>query len=247
MKRYGLIGQPLTHSFSKSYFEQKFKAEKINDALYENYPLTAISEVATLIENAPDLEGINVTIPFKETIIPYLTELNPEAKKIGAVNTVKIIRKQGNTETIGYNTDVYGFRMSLKPFLTSQHYRALVLGTGGASKSVVYALKELGIQVVTVSREKGKGDLTWDEISEPLIRNYPLIINTTPLGMHPHTEIYPPIPYTGIGKEHLLFDLIYNPDLTLFLTKGKANGATVLNGLTMLKLQAEKSWEIWNS
>ncbi|HRJ40087.1 MAG TPA: shikimate dehydrogenase, partial [Flavobacteriales bacterium] len=237
----------LTHSFSKSYFEQKFKAENISDALYGNYPLAAISEVAALIENTPELAGINVTIPFKESIIPFLTELTPEAERIGAVNAVKIIRKQGITKTIGYNTDVYGFRMSLKPFLTSQHYRALVLGTGGASKAVVYALMELGIQVATVSREKGKGDLTWAEISEPLIRNYPLIINTTPLGMHPQTENYPPIPYSGIGKEHLLFDLIYNPDLTLFLTKGKAKGATVLNGLTMLKLQAEKSWEIWNS
>lgn len=218
----------------------------LKDYAYENYPLRKIHEMEELINLHHDLFGLNVTIPYKESIIPFLDDLDQEARNIGAVNTVRILRKNERVHTIGYNTDVYGFHMSLKPFLLNTHHRALVLGTGGAAKAVKYVLKKMGISVVSVSRYAGKAELTYDQLNEAIIRSHPLIINTTPLGMHPDSDSFPPIPYQAIGPDHLLFDLIYNPEETLFLKKGKEQGAVILNGHTMLKLQAEKAWEIWH-
>lgn len=241
MKLFGLIGYPLSHSFSKRYFTQKFESEKI-DAQYENYPLKAIEEFPALIKNY-NLSGINVTIPYKQDVIPYLDSMSEEAKKIGAVNTIQI--RDGKLK--GNNTDCYGFEQSLLPFLKPSHKHALVLGTGGASKAVVFVLDKLGIEWKYVSRTKFSNVLTYKEINAEIVKSHPLIINTTPLGMYPNVEECPEIDYDAIGENHLLYDLVYNPEETLFLQKGKSKGATIKNGLEMLHLQAEKAWEIWNS
>ncbi|MBX7093358.1 MAG: shikimate dehydrogenase [Flavobacteriales bacterium] len=246
MKTYGLIGFPLTHSFSKSYFEKKFESMGLKDHQYQNFPIANIAEIEELVAGRNDLLGLNVTIPYKESVIPFLDELEPEAEKIGAVNTIRILHKGEKVFTTGYNTDVYGFAMSLKPFLLNTHHRALILGTGGASKAVAYVLKKIGISYVFVSRSEGKGKITWKELNADVIKAHPLIINTTPVGTFPNVNDCPPLPTEGIGQQHLIFDLIYNPEETLLLKKARENGAVVLNGLTMLKLQAEKSWEIWN-
>ena len=243
LKKYGLIGYPLSHSFSKGYFTEKFKKEGIKNAAYETYPLEKISDFTTLLQNNPELVGLNVTIPYKEAIIPYLDELSEEAKKIGAVNTIKII----NGKKIGYNSDVVGFEKSLIQHLKPTHNKALVLGTGGAAKAVWFVLKKLNIPYLKVSRTASENIIAYDTISIDLVKKYPLIINTTPLGMSPKLESKPDIPYQALTKNHFLYDLVYNPQTTLFLEMGQKMGATIQNGLPMLHGQAERSWELWNT
>lgn len=243
MKQYGLIGKTLSHSFSKKYFEEKFKRENIN-AVYENFELNDISQVEGLFSIHSNLCGLNVTIPYKEQIIPYLDEVDEQAQKIGAVNTIYIDKEIGKME--GYNTDVYGFKQSLKPFLENQHQRALILGTGGASKAVAYVLNELGITTAFVSRTPQlENQLSYDELNENILASFLLIVNTTPLGTFPNVDEKPIINYDAITPNHLLYDLVYNPAETAFLKEGKKRGALTINGEQMLQLQAEKAWEIW--
>ncbi|MDC0230553.1 shikimate dehydrogenase [Aureispira] len=243
MKKYGLIGKQIEHSFSPSFFSKKFKNEGISDSEYHLFPLQKISDFITLIDQQPALKGLNVTIPYKTEILPYLDEISPQAAAIGAVNTIKFT---GGLLS-GFNTDVYGFQHSLKLHLSEHHYHstALILGSGGASKSVMYALNQLGIKHQIISRKKTNDRLTYTDLKHEIIKRNLIIINTTPLGMSPETNTCPNLPYEAIGKDHLLFDLVYNPAQTLFMKNGINRGATVVNGLQMLHLQAEKSWEIW--
>lgn len=247
MKKYGLIGYPLTHSFSKKYFTEKFQNEKLLDCEYENFEIRRIEDLPALINMYPDLLGFNVTIPYKESIMPYLDELDHVAKKVGAVNVVKISANQRN---VGFNSDYYGFRHSLENWLGAEKkkLKALVLGTGGAAKAVKCVLEDCNLPYRSVSRKPGKGDYTYaDFVSYPEeISEYRLIINTTPLGMYPRLQEAPNLPFENMDATYYLYDLIYNPAKTLFLEKGEAVGASVKNGYEMLVLQAEKSWEIWN-
>lgn len=244
MKTYGLIGFPLTHSFSKKYFTDKFQREERTDCIYQNFPLEKIDEVEQLFASNPDLAGLNITIPYKEVILPYLDECTEVVKETGACNCIRII----NGEKIGYNTDVIGFGTSLDTQLKSSHQKALVLGTGGAAKAVCYALKLRNISYLQISRNpENSNEIAYSEIDKELLQSHTLIINTTPLGMYPNTDACPAIPYEHLTKNHYLFDLVYNPALTLFLQKGMAAGAVVKNGTDMLAIQAEASWEIWNS
>ena len=243
MKQYGLIGYPLSHSFSKGYFAEKFAKENIVDCKYDVFPLEKIEDFVELCNDKKNLIGLNVTIPYKEKIIPFLDELDETAANIGAVNTIKF----SNGKKIGYNSDAYGFEMSLKPLLKSHHTQALILGTGGASKAVEYVLKKLGIAFQYVSRTKNDKAISYEELNESIIQHSKLIINTTPIGMYPNIDTAPDIPYNVLTEKHLLYDLVYNPEETLFLKKGKEKGAQTKNGLEMLYLQAERSWEIWNS
>lgn len=243
MRKFGLIGKNISYSFSESYFQKKFDKEHIKDTSYQNFDLDSISEFKFLIKNNPEIAGLNVTIPYKEEVIPYLDLINKTAKEIGAINTIKITKK-GNLK--GYNTDYYGFKKSLKPLLTKQHKKALILGTGGASKAVAYALKKLYIKYSYVSRTKTKDHFTYKELNEKIIKDHLVIINCSPVGTYPNVKDRPNLPYQFVTSEHVLFDLIYNPNETLFLKKGKQQGASICNGLRMLELQAEKSWEIWN-
>jgi len=238
--RYGLIGYPLQHSFSPAYFAAKFEKEGI-DAVYTAYPLDGISKFPQLLHENP-LLGLNVTIPYKQAVIAYLDELDAAAKAIGAVNCIDI--RDGVSK--GYNTDVKGFKDSLVPLLQSHHTKALVLGTGGASLAVRYVLDELGIVYTSVSRDKKEGVVCYEELTGDMVSGHKLIVNTTPLGMGSYMDEHPAIQYEAIGQEHLLYDLIYNPEETIFLQKGKAQGAAIKNGLEMLHLQAEASWDIWN-
>lgn len=242
MKTYGLIGLPLEHSFSKNYFSAKFEKDNIRDCAYKNFPLNAIDEFASLIKSETNLCGLNVTIPYKESVIKFLDSVTGEAKDIDAVNCIKI----GNDKLIGYNTDCFGFENSIKPLLENHHTDALVLGSGGSSKAVRYVLKKSGINCVTVSSSRAANSISYEEVTDKIINRHLLIINTTPLGMFPKSGEAPPIPYSGIADKHLLFDLIYNPEETLFLRRGKEHGAKTKNGLEMLQLQAEESWRIWN-
>ncbi|MBS1585330.1 MAG: shikimate dehydrogenase [Bacteroidetes bacterium] len=237
---YGLIGYPLGHSFSPEYFAKKF-ADLHIDARYELYPLASISELESLLHSQP-LKGLNVTIPYKKQVIPYLDKLDEVAERVGAVNTISF---RDGIKT-GYNTDVIGFAQSLVPLLKQQHREALVLGTGGASKAVAYVLENLGISYTKVSRSKTESVLQYEELDEGTIAANKLIINCTPLGKYPNAEQAPKIPYDGIGESHLLYDLIYNPSETKFLQLGKERGAVIKNGLEMLQLQADAAWEIWN-
>ena len=242
MKTYGLIGKSLSHSFSKKYFTEKFDNQGLIDSEYINIEIETIEE---FVEKVKELnpQGLNVTIPYKELIIPYLDDLDEVAEIIGAVNT--IVFKNGKLK--GYNTDAFGFHQSIKPFFKSQHERALILGTGGASKAVEYVLKQYGVEVMFASRNDSKDNvLNWNDINENAIKHHLLIINCTPLGMFPNIASKPVIPYLSLTERHLLVDLVYNPDETLFLKLGKENGAKVINGLTMLQQQAEKSWSLWN-
>ncbi len=245
MKQFGLIGHPLTHSFSKQYFEGKFKNENINNCSYQLFDIENIIDFNT-IKSVTELIGLNVTIPYKQEIIKYLDDIETNAKLIGAVNTIKIDPKTKKTK--GFNTDYFGFKNSLKPFLENTHERALILGTGGASKAVHYVLKELNINCLFVSRTPKKdNEISYQDVNEYVIKHHQLIINTTPLGTYPNIENYPNIDYNNLTANHLLYDLVYNPEETTFLKKGKTKGCKTINGLQMLKLQAEKSWEIWNS
>jgi len=240
VRRYGLIGKKLQHSFSPNYFKKKFNSESIVDTEYRIYEMDDLSEVFVLFENG--ILGLNVTIPYKEMVIPLLDELVGDAKDINAVNTIK---KVGD-KLIGYNTDTFGFRESIKPYLSTRKAKnALILGTGGASKAVHHVLEESGITCHYVSRSSG--DITYNLLDSQYISDHTIIINTTPLGMFPNISKKPLIPYNGISPQHLLIDLIYNPEKTLFLKEGMLRGATIFNGLKMLELQAEKSWQIWNS
>ncbi|MBO6606302.1 shikimate dehydrogenase [Psychroserpens sp.] len=243
MKRLGLIGKHISYSFSKGYFTEKFKKEDL-DFSYENFDLELINEFPRLLNSQSDIIGFNVTIPYKEAIIPYLDNLSKKAKKIGAVNTIRITKK-GKLK--GYNTDFYGFSESLKPFLKKHHKKALILGTGGASKAISFALKKHSIKHDYVSRNrKANVKFTYDSLTKETIASYQIIINCTPLGTYPKVNDCPPIPYDGISDQHLLYDLIYNPEETKFLRIGKSQGAQVTNGYKMLIYQAEKAWDIWN-
>jgi shikimate dehydrogenase len=241
-KVFGLIGYPLTHSFSKAYFSKKFESESIKDCFYENFPLNNVNDFALLIQNNPSICGLNVTIPYKETIIPFLDELDPVAATIQAVNTIQF--KQG--KLIGYNTDVIGFELALREFLPKQwSSEALILGTGGSSKAVKFVLDKLMIPASFVSSKTDTSHLTYTNLAGNLKR-YPLIINTTPLGMSPNTNECPNLPWSELDDSFYLFDLIYNPPLTRFLTFGKSLNAHIKNGLQMLEEQAEAAWKIWN-
>jgi shikimate dehydrogenase len=241
MATYGLIGYPLTHSFSPAYFANKFRQEGV-DAVYEKYELSNIEDFHKLIRTKPEITGLNVTIPYKQSIIPFLDELSTSAKAIGAVNCIAF--KDGKLK--GYNTDVIGFEESLLPVLRPQHQKALVLGTGGSSLAVRYVLERLNIPYRLVSRNKNASTITYNELDEAVLKEYLVIINTTPVGMFPDVENCPAIPYAAISPAHLLYDLIYNPAETKFLALGKMQGAYIRNGWEMLQLQAEASWQIWN-
>lgn len=244
MRKFGLLGKNISYSFSKNYFEKKFIEETILDTIYENYDIQDISEFVTIIKHNPELIGLNVTIPYKESIIPFLDSIHKKAKKIGAVNTIKITR---NGKLKGYNTDYYGFKKTIKPHIKPQHKRALILGTGGASKAIAYTLKQLGIDYQFVSRKPSKkGQLTYQGLTDNIISTHLIIINCTPLGTFPNTDDCPNIPYKAITKSHILFDLIYNPEQTRFLELGNKQNATTINGLKMLEQQANKAWRIWN-
>ncbi|MGN6477355.1 MAG: shikimate dehydrogenase family protein [Flavipsychrobacter sp.] len=240
-KEYGIIGFPLTHSFSPAYFADKFARAGI-DAAYHAYPLETIDMFPAFIDRHPGITGLNVTIPHKQSIIKYLDELHTDAQEIGAVNCIDI--RDG--KRTGYNTDVIGFERSLQPLLRSHHVRALVLGTGGSSLAIRQALVKLGISYQKVSRIASYDTISYEQITPEVIEEHTLIINTTPLGMYPHVDSYPDLPYESMTGKHLLYDLIYNPEETKFLAKGKQYGAAVKNGYEMLILQAEASWEIWN-
>ena len=246
MKKFGIIGFPLGHSFSPGYFNEKFKNENI-DAHYDKYELPVITDLQAILDYTPELCGFNVTIPYKEKVMSYLDNVSPEARAIGAVNVVKVIHtEKGTTRLEGYNSDIIGFSRSIKPLLKETHKKALILGTGGASKAVNYGLKQLGLDTMLVSRSKKNDTITYDQITPELLKEYTVIVNCTPCGMAPHFDECPDIPYESLNAEHLLYDLIYNPDETLFLKKGSQQGATTKNGLEMLLLQAEAGWEIWN-
>lgn len=247
MDKYGLIGYPLKHSFSISYFNEKFQSENI-DAEYVNFEIPSIEDFMEVIEENPNLRGLNVTIPYKEQVIPYLDELDKDTAKIGAVNVIKIIPQgKGNVKLVGYNSDIVGFTRSIEPLLQSHHVKALILGTGGASKAVFHGLANLGIKATFVSRTKKSNDiLTYQELTPEIMQEHTVIVNTTPLGMYPNVDACPDIPYDQLTPNHLLYDLLYNPHETLFMKKGMERRATVKNGLEMLLLQAFVSWEIWN-
>ncbi len=246
MDKYGLIGYPLGHSFSQSYFNEKFQNENI-DALYENFEIPSIENFPEIIETNPNLRGLNVTIPYKEKVISYLDVISPEAREIGAVNVIKVERKGKSTYLTGYNSDVIGFTRSIEPLIEKYHKKALILGTGGASKAINYGLKSLGLETVFVSRYRKPDTICYEDITPKVIKEYNVIVNCTPLGMFPHTDECPNLPYEAMNTQTLLYDLIYNPDMTMFMQKGAEHGATVKNGLEMLLLQAFASWEFWHS
>jgi len=246
MRKFGLIGYPLGHSFSKKYFTEKFRREGISDCLYENYPLTDINQLHELSTDK-ELVGLNVTIPYKTAVMPFLGRIGPEAAAVGAVNVIKIKRYPDSIELSGFNSDIYGIADTLKPVINQGNVKALVLGTGGSSKAVSHVLASMKIDYRLVSRKIKTGCLTYRDLDKHILRSVGLIVNTTPLGMYPHTEASPDINYDLLGPEHVLFDLVYNPEITTFLRKAQERGCTVLSGLKMLHSQAEKSWEIWNS
>ena len=243
MKRFGLIGKTLKHSFSKTYFEKKFADEGLSDYRYDNFELQSIDQFPGLISATADLRGLNVTIPYKEEVLQFLDFKNEIVERIGACNCIQI--KEG--QLYGFNTDAIAFKNSLQKQLQSHHKCALILGSGGASKAVQYALQELHIDFLIVSRHKKENQLGYEDVGRDTIECHQIIINTTPLGMYPNVDQDPPIPYKAIGSQHLLYDLTYNPPKTKFLKQGEANGAVIINGYEMLVAQAEESWRIWNS
>ena len=245
MDQYGLIGYPLGHSFSVSYFNEKFSNEGI-DAEYINFEIPDIELLPEIVASNPSLRGFNVTIPYKQKVIPYLDSMSMEARAIGAVNVVKVVHRGRNTLLKGYNSDVIGFTRSIEPLLSSHHQKALILGTGGSAKAIDYGLRSLGLDTLMVSRYERPGTLQYHQITPDMVREYNVIVNCTPVGMFPRTVECPELPYEALDSRNLLYDLLYNPDETLFMLKGKKQGATVKNGLEMLLLQAFASWEIWN-
>lgn len=245
MDKYGLIGYPLGHSFSIGYFNEKFDNENIN-ARYINFEIPSIEDFIEVIDSNPELRGLNVTIPYKEQVIPYLDSLSPEATAIGAVNVIRVTHKGKKTQLKGFNSDVIGFTRSIEPLLERHHKKALILGTGGASKAIDFGLRSLGLETIFVSRTKRDGILCYEDITADIIQEYNVIVNCTPLGMYPNVDSCPKLPYEAMDSHILLYDLLYNPDETLFMTKGREQGAVVKNGLEMLLLQAFASWEFWN-
>lgn len=241
MKTYGLIGNPVAHSFSEKFFTEKFKREQI-DATYKTFKLEEITEFQDLLKKEKNLSGLNVTIPYKEQIIPLLDDVEEQAKKIGAVNTISF----ENGKRIGYNTDCFGFLKSLFPLIENQHEYALILGTGGAAKAVAQALRSLDVAYKMVSRNPSENQFSYEELNEKIISKYLLVINCTPLGTYPNVKESPDLPYDYLTENHLLYDLTYNPAMTQFLAKGQLHGCTIFNGQKMLEYQAERSWEIWN-
>ena len=245
MDKYGLIGYPLGHSFSIGYFNEKFQNESI-DAEYLNFEIPSIDNLMEVLDSNPELKGLNVTIPYKEKVISYLDSISPEARAIGAVNVIKVTHNGNQVTLKGYNSDVIGFTQSIEPLLEKCHKKALILGTGGASKAINYGLKSLGLETLFVSRYEREGTIKYEEITPDVIKEYNVIVNCTPCGMYPHTDECPNLPYEAMDNHTLLYDLIYNPDETLFLKKGKAKGAIIKNGLEMLLLQAFVSWKFWH-
>lgn len=246
MDKYGLIGYPLGHSFSISYFNQRFQDEGIN-AVYENFEIPTIEALDEVLNLNPELKGLNVTIPYKEKVIPYLDSISPEARAIGAVNVIKVSHEGKSVKLKGYNSDVIGFTKSIEPMIEKKwHKKALILGTGGASKAINYGLRNLGLETVFVSRYERPDTIQYHNITPDIIREYNVIVNCTPLGMYPKTEECPQLPYEAMDSHTILYDLIYNPDETLFMKRGAEYGAQTKNGLEMLLLQAFASWEFWN-
>lgn len=243
MAKYGLVGKNIDYSFSKAFFTKKFEKEKSSDS-YSNFDIDSIEKLAEVLAQNPDLKGLNVTIPYKETVIPYLDKIDREAKKIGAVNTIKI---EKNGTLIGYNTDHYGFAKALANFFPMADKTALILGTGGASKAIAYVLEAMCFDFAFVSRDKSDTAITYSQLNQEIIAKHCLIVNCTPLGTFPNIQLYPAIPYEFLSDKHILFDLIYNPRETEFLKRGFAKGARVINGQKMLEYQAKKSWKIWKS
>lgn len=246
MRTFGLIGYPLSHSFSKLFFTKKFEREQIRDTAYELFPIPEIAELEDLLRN-PELSGLNVTIPYKVAVLPFVDELDPAAADIGAVNCLKITPDANGRRVKGYNTDAYGFEESLKPLLQAHHQHALILGDGGAASAVKYVLTKLGIGYKSVLRKAKPDALLYADVNEALLQTHTLIINTTPLGTFPNVDDCPDIPYECLTAKHLAYDLVYNPAETLFLKMVKEKGGTIKNGLEMLELQAERSWEIWTA
>lgn len=245
MDKYGLIGYPLKHSFSIGFFNEKFKSENI-DAEYINFEIPSIDRLPEILEENPELKGFNITIPYKEKIIPYLDQIDKDALAIGAINVVKVVRQKNKSKLIGFNSDIIGFTQSIEPLLEETHQKALILGTGGAAKAIFQGLKNLGIESKFVSRQKQPGMLTYEELTPEIMEEYKVIVNCTPVGMYPNVDTCPDIPYEYLTPNHLLYDLLYNPDITLFMKKGARQGAIVKNGLEMLLLQAFATWDIWN-
>jgi len=244
MNKLGLLGKDISYSFSRTYFKKKFENENIKNTSYENFDIDNIDLFPSIIKNTKGLKGLNVTIPYKEQVIPFLDKVNKKAKAIGAVNTIRITK---TGKLVGYNTDCYGFKKTLKPFIKSHHKKALILGTGGASKAIAYTLDEMGITYQYVSRKLSDGvSFSYETLTEDDISDNQIIINATPLGTFPNIEDCPNIPYHAINEKHILFDLIYNPEETKFLKLGNKNRATTINGFLMLEFQAEKAWSIWN-
>ena len=249
MKTYGLIGYRLGYSFSKGFFTGKFEDEGLKEHEYVNFELDTIDEFPSIFEKNTQIEGLNCTIPYKQQIMAYMDEIDEEATKVGAINTVKIMRSDSGVKLKGFNTDIYGFENSLKPMLNEKHKKALILGTGGASKAIKYILEKLEIDYVSASIEEElfEKEIRYEQIDEALLKESLIVINATPLGTFPKVDTCVDIPYECLTKDHVLFDLVYNPEETLFMKKGKTHGASVKNGLEMLHLQAIKAWEIWNS
>ncbi len=243
MKVYGLVGKNIAYSFSKKYFTERFANTNAVDCIYENFDLQSIEDFPKLIQDNPNIVGLNVTIPYKETIIPYLDSLSKKATQIGAVNVIRFTKKR---KLKGYNSDYFGFKKSLKPLLDAHHKRALILGTGGASKAIAFALEELDITFSFASRDVHENTITYDRINETTFDNFQIIINCTPIGTSPNTEEFPAIPYHYFTEKHIAFDLVYNPEETQFLKKAIQKGAITKNGMSMLVFQAEKAWKIWN-
>jgi len=246
MRKFGLVGYPLGHSFSKKYFTEKFAKESISDCSYENFPLESVDEFPELINSNPDIFGLNVTIPYKTQILKYVDVKEPSIEKIGAVNVLKIKRVHNLITIFGYNSDVTGIRDSIQPHINEKVKNAMILGTGGSSKAVSFALKNLGLALTLVSRDRKPGTICYQDINSKILEQTDIIVNTTPLGMFPNPATRPDLNYDLLNERHILFDLVYNPEMTLFLKTGKERGCTIITGLKMLYTQAERSWEIWN-
>ena len=247
MDKYGLIGYPLGHSFSKQFFTEKFAREGI-DATYDNYEIADSRQLLDIVRKEECLRGLNCTIPHKQAILPLLDKVSEEAGEIGAVNVIRIRRNEAKEPILeGFNSDVIGFRESIKPLLTPKHHNALVLGTGGASRAICFALTKLGLRWTYVSRSRKPGMLCYEDITPEVMRNHEVVVNCSPVGMYPHVDEAPLLPYEAMDERHLLYDLVYNPEVTEFMRRGAEQGATVKNGLEMLHLQAIASWEIWNN
>jgi shikimate dehydrogenase len=247
MRKYGLIGYPLGHSFSVKYFTEKFDDEHITDCSYENFPLDDINKFPPLLKDNPDLYGLNITIPYKTQVLEYVDVRDTAVDEIGAANVLKIKREGDNTKVYGFNSDVTGIRDSILPHLTKNLKNALILGTGGSSRAVAWTLKKMGINYTFISRDQKPGAICYGEINSNIISSIQLIINTTPLGMYPDITSCPELDYNLLDKRHILFDLVYNPEMTTFLRSGQERGCSIITGLKMLYSQAEKSWEIWNN